>query len=249
MPEGFPGGRHASSAVPWLLVGAGLVVAVVGVTFAVVLTGNSTPLGPPHDHPAPAAVPLASATVAAPAQSPSPTPKPVRKRRRLASPTPAPSATSQRTSPAPGASPQPPRRTPTSSVHLAATVSVESGWHSQSFGQVVFEVTDTGSAGTGQLTASITLPAGASVMAGGGGGGGGGGDQGNSASDWTFGWTCQPSSAGATCQHAGLAAGTQAVGAIYITLSGTTACGQPVELAVTSGSASTSARSPDGIQC
>jgi hypothetical protein len=233
--------------MPWLLAGAGIVVAAFGVAFAVMLTGNATPLASPHNHPAQAAVPLASATVTAPTQSPSPTPKPVRKRKSSASPTPAPSATSQRTSPAPAVSSQPPGRTPTSSVHLAATVSVDSGWHSQSFAQVVFEVTDTGSAATGQITASITLPAGASMMT--GGGGGDGGDLGQSASDWTFGWTCQPTSAGATCQHGGIAAAAQAVGAIYIALSGTTACGQPVELAVASGKAAASAQSPDGIPC
>jgi hypothetical protein len=243
--EGYPGGRHAAGAIPWLFAGAGIVVAVLGVAFAVVLTGNSTPLGSPPNHRPQAAASLASVSATASIQTPSPTPKPTHKRTPSASSSPAPSATSPSASPQPqpAPSPQPSRRTQASSVQLTATVNVDSGWHFQDFGQVVFEVADAGSTATGQLTASITLPAGASMM------GGGGGNFGQSASDWSFGWACQPTSTGATCQHAAISAGTQTVGAIYFTLSGSTACGQPVELTVASGSSSTSAQSPDGISC
>ena len=165
MTEGYPGGRHAAGAIPWLFAGAGIVVAVLGVAFAVVLTGNSTPLGSPHDHRPQAAASLASVSATTPIQSPTPTPKPAHKRTPSASSSPAPSATSPSASqPQPAPSPQPSIRTQIPPVQLTATVNVDSGWHFQGFGQVVFEVADTGSTATGQLTASITLPAGASMM-------------------------------------------------------------------------------------
>jgi hypothetical protein len=125
-------------------------------------------------------------------------------------------------------------------VQLAATVSA-SGWHdSPSSAWVSFQVADKGTAATGQLSVTITLPAGASMT--GGPGGGGGGDAQVSPFYANGGWSCQPTSTGATCTHAGVAAGSQAVGAIYFTVSSGTACGQPVELTAASGSASAKAQ-------
>jgi hypothetical protein len=131
-------------------------------------------------------------------------------------------------------------------VRLAATVSVNGGGDHSGFEHVFFQVTDTGSARTGQLTATITLPGGASMTTGGGYGGGG---QDRTASDGGSGWSCQPTSTGATCQHHGVSAGGQTWGTIFITLSGTAACGQPVRLTAASGSVSASAQSPSGIAC
>jgi hypothetical protein len=242
--KGHPGGRHATGVMPWLVAGAGIVVAVSGIAFAVMLTGNTTPLGSPHNRPQ-ATAPLASDSVTTPTPTPSRTSKSSRKQSRSPRPTSGPTATPPAPSekPQPAASPRPSSPTPSSSVDLAATVSVDGGWHSGDFDVVVFQVQDTGSAATGQLTAAITLPAGASMNS------DGRGSQGQSAADWGSGWDCQPTSTGATCQNDGIPAGGQTFGAIYITLSGTTACGQSVELAVASGSASTSAQSPSGISC
>jgi hypothetical protein len=101
---------------------------------------------------------------------------------------------------------------------------------------VTFQVNDTGTAATGTLTATITLPAGSWFM--GGGHSHYGGD----------GWNCQPASAGATCQHDAISAGTAATGTIFIGAS-SPACGQPVRLSAASGSASASAQSAQDIQC
>ena len=127
----------------------------------------------------------------------------------------------------------------TSGRDLAATVNVYGGVHFGNFQQVSFQVTDTGSAATGQLTVTITLPAGASMFGNGNQGFFGGG----------FGWSCQPTSPGATCQHHRVRRAAQAEGAIFMTISGNAACGQPIDLTATSGSVSATAQSPNGISC
>jgi len=55
------------------------------------------------------------------------------------------------------------------------------------------------------------------------------------------GWNCQPTSGGATCTHAALAAGQQAKGMLVITVSSSGACGQPVRLTLTGGAATVAA--------
>jgi hypothetical protein len=123
------------------------------------------------------------------------------------------------------------------SARLAVTVDVVGGFGN--FGQVFFQVTDTGSGPTGQLTVAITLPSGASMV--------GGGDQ--NFFGGAFGWSCQPASTGAICQHARVSAGAQTEGAIFMTISGSAACGQPVQLTATSGAVAASAQSPNSISC
>jgi hypothetical protein len=148
-------------------------------------------------------------------------------------------------------------------VQLTATVSVGGHAHGHGHGhwhgaQVVFQVNDTGSAATRELTVSITLPAGAWLFGGqdgwqgdGGGDGNGGHWHGSDAgqADAGDGWSCQPTSTGASCQHSAISPGGQAQGVIYIGISGSSACGQPVGLAASSGSASASAQSPQDLQC
>jgi hypothetical protein len=151
-------------------------------------------------------------------------------------------------------------------VQLTAAVSVggHGHWHAA---QVVFQVNDTGSAATKEVTVSITLPAGAWLFGGqdgwqgdgkdgGHGHGGGNGDGGGhwhgsdtGQADAGEGWSCQPTSTGASCQHSAISPGGQAQGVIYIGISGSSACGQPVGLAASSGSASASAQSPQDLQC
>lgn len=140
------------------------------------------------------------------------------------------------TSTAPAApSPSPtPSPTASSTVTLAVSANVY-GPGQGNVAQVLFQVTDTGSASTGTLTATITLPSGSSLA--------------------TFGghrhsqWTCQATSSGATCQHPAISAGQQVNGGITIQINNSAACGQPVEVTVTSGSASASAQSGQDIQC
>ena len=87
---------------------------------------------------------------------------------------------------------RPPQATssPPAAAQLSASVSLSGGRHFQSLS---FQVNDTGNAATGQLTATITLPSGAFF-----------GGSGRQEDD---GWSCQPVSGGASCQHAALAAG------------------------------------------
>jgi hypothetical protein len=118
-------------------------------------------------------------------------------------------------------------------VQLTAAVSVWS-YNSGGSGTVFFQVNDTGSAATGQVTVTITLPAGASMSS--------GGDTGLRSSDWNS-WSCQATSTGATCTNAGISAGNQAWGAIGFTVSGSSICGQPVDLTAASGSAAANAQS------
>ena len=231
--DGYPTGRHArGGAIPWLFAGALIIVAVFGIAFAVLLTGNGTQPRSGHHRqqqlaagsPAAATTPAQSAS---PAGSASHTPKPTHK---------------SSASTAPSATPQPHSPNPTqqqnATVRLTATVSADSWNHSQDGGRVTFQVDDTGSAATGQITATITLPAGASM-----GGGGGGNEATVRSLDGNSGWNCQATSTGGICTHAGLAAGGTAWGAISFTLSGNSVCGQLVELTAASGSASSSAQS------
>ncbi len=170
----------------------------------------------------------------APSSTSAPTPKPRPSRHRV----PAARAESSRPlrrpsrrRPRPRTAPAPqPTSSPAAAAQLSASVSLSGGRHFQSLS---FQVNDTGNAATGQLTATISLPSGAFF--------GGSGRQDND------GWTCQPASGGASCQHAALAAGAQAPGMVFI-FAGSQACGQPVQLAAASGSLSASAE-PADIQC
>jgi hypothetical protein len=210
------------------------VVAVFGIAFAVLLTGNSASSGPGHHKPQAlaAASPPGAAT---PTQLPSPTAsKAPHKKSPSAVPSPVristPPVANQQANPGSG------------TVRLASTVSANSWNNSQGGGWVSFQVDNIGSAAAGQVTVTITLPAGAS-MAGGGDGGGGGGEASLSLFAGHAHWNCQPTATGATCTLAALAAGGKAAGGIFFTVSGGSICGQPVDLTAVSGSASSSAQS------
>jgi DNA-directed RNA polymerase specialized sigma24 family protein len=252
---------------PLRLLAAGAVIVVCGAAFAVSLVGHDTPLGSAHHPQAYAATtPPATGTASpTPSQQASARGHVARHSPRKTPAAPPASVTSPGSvSPGPSviASSAP-------AVQLTATVSIggqqgHGHWHSA---QVDFQVNDTGSAATRQVTVSITLPAGAWLFGGQGGwhGHGNGGGQGNGggngnggrhwhgqtsgqAADAGDGWSCQPTSTGASCQHSAIAAGGQAQGVIYIGISGS-ACGQPVGLTASSGSASASAQSPQDLQC
>ncbi len=236
--------RHLPLLTRWLAGAAAAIVAVFAIAFAVTLTGNYAPAGPAH-HPQAAPTPL-PLTLSTPAQpQPSKSAKAAAKRAPATSPSAGQSAatsSSASSNPQPAVSSPPPSPTSSATAQLAASVGVYGGGYFGNLAQVAFQVSDTGSAATGALTVTITLPAGSSMIDGGRG-------HHHAASDPGDGWSCQPDSTGATCQHAGIQAGSQAQGTIFIMVSGTSACGQPVQLSATDGSASASAQSPEGIPC
>jgi DNA-directed RNA polymerase specialized sigma24 family protein len=226
------GGRAATSAIrglrrPWrrprasrglAAAAAVAVVAAIGLTVAL-MGGGSTPTSAPGPtRPAAVTVPPVSPTAGL---TPSPT----------VSPTPASSspATSPASSPAPSPAASPPPASPPVTTGLTASLDVSGGGGGGDALQ--FQVANTGSVPTGTVTVSISLPAGSSAF----GGGHGGHGQSTSATPFGNGWSCQPASGGATCTHGAIAAGQQADGMIFVSLDGSTACGQPVSLTATSG--------------
>jgi RNA polymerase sigma factor (sigma-70 family) len=227
--------RHASRQ-QLLAAGAGAAGAA-GVAAAAVLVLTFTGTAPPTTrHSAQAALVPASLTPqSAPhhgsrsrllARTPGPDPG--------HAPSPSPHPSPSRTPP-PGPHPSPsPSPTPDGGPALAATINVHPQPSSRHFSEVVFQATDTGTAATGQISASISLPAGSHTRA---------------IGQWSRDWGCHPSASGATCQHSPLASGGKAQGVGYITITGNAACGQPVAITLSSGSATASARSPQVIQC
>ena len=127
---------------------------------------------------------------------------------------------------------------PAPHVKLAASVDV---YGQGGMAAVVFSVTNTGTAATGGLTATIALPAGSSYIP--------DGHHWHHGHHGQGGWTCQATTSGASCQHAGIPSGGQAGGGMLIQVNGSSACGQPVQVTVTSGAESASAQSPETIQC
>jgi DNA-directed RNA polymerase specialized sigma24 family protein/anti-sigma factor RsiW len=139
------------------------------------------------------------------------------------------------TAPASSSPPSPPPASPSAAPSAKLTAAISLTTVGRGITQVVFQVSDTGTAATGELTASVSLPAGSWMFGGHHGGG-------------QSGWGCQSDSAGASCQHDAIGAGDAAQGTIFIGAAGP-ACGQPVQMTVTSGTASASATSPQDIQC
>lgn len=202
---------------------AGGVAVVAAIALVVTLTGNSGGGTPTSSH-----RPNHPAALLAPTEPPA------------APPSPSPSA-----SPSPSPSPPTVVAAPVSTV-LTASLSVFGGLMPGHARPLVFQVTNTGSAATGTVTVSISLPAGSSMSSGqtgGSGGDGSGGQDGgsaDSAGSTAFGgsgWDCQPAAGGAICTHGAIAPGQQADGVLMVRLSNSAACGQPVSMTVTSGSA------------
>lgn len=246
--------RNSARPLRWLAAGSAAVLAAGGIAFAVSLTGHGTPVAG-RDR-TQAAAPEETATVAAPsATAPrsgtSPATRPVSARRTTGTPAAPPTSPAQLTSPAqPPGTPTPSGSVSSSqpSVQLAATVDVQGGHNPHWDAKVVFQVSDTGSARTGGLIASVALPAGSWLISWPPGHGEGDGND-QAASYSSGGWSCQATSSGASCQHSPISAGGQSQGTIFIKFSGSSACGQPVSVTAASGSASASAQSPEGIQC
>jgi DNA-directed RNA polymerase specialized sigma24 family protein len=218
-------GRRSSRLLVWIAAAAVPVIAIV-VVLALTLTGGGTPstltaaapfsagTHSPAVHPRKSAAGKAQNKIAA-------TDPPTTQ----AGSTPA--ATSA--SPAPtGASPG--SRAPAATAALSATVDIRVGGHANT-NEVIWTVTDTGSAATGGLTVSFTLPSGTSLLS----------NQGE-------GWTCQQTAGGASCEGSAVSPGGQAQGAISIRIS-RQACNDLVGVSASSGNVSASAQSPEGIDC
>jgi DNA-directed RNA polymerase specialized sigma24 family protein/anti-sigma factor RsiW len=214
---------------------AAALLCVLGGVLAVTVSGPSSAL-PSHDPTPEAGTGGSASAVASGHQSPvasKTTPSPSATAKRPASPaTPSSSSSSL---PSSSSTPPPSPTTAAPDVTLSVSANVY-GSGRGNIAQGFFQVTDTGSASTGELTATIALPSGSSLA------NFGGGHRGN-------GWTCQATSSGATCQHAAISPNNQAPGYILIQVSNSSACGQPIDVTVTSGSASASAQSSQGIQC
>ena len=214
---------------------AAALLCILGGVLAVTVSGPSSAL-PSHDPTPQAGTGGSASAVSSGHQSPvasktTPSPSATAKK----PPSPATPSSSNSSLPSSSTTPPPSPTTAAPDVTLSVSANVY-GPGRGNIAQGFFQVTDTGSASTGELTATIALPSGSSLA------NFGGGHRGN-------GWTCQATSSGATCQHAAISPNNQAPGYILIQVSNSSACGQPIDVTVTSGSASASAQSSQGIQC
>ena len=216
------GPEHALRQPPWVPIGVGAVVvaAVTGVLL-VALSGNTTPAAShSHRHQGDSSQVLGVGNVV----QASPTPTAVNSHSRKPH---------HKNSSSPSA--QPSTVPPTSTappIHLAAGISLFGPHGHSSVGTVSFQATDTGSSTANGLVATISLPSGTNMT-------------GSASGDWS----CQATASGATCRHAPLSAGQQIQGRITIQVTGTSACGQPVGLTVSTAGASVGAQSAQTIKC
>lgn len=199
---------------------AGLIVVVLAATF---VRPHSTPGKVSSLAPAPSQTVGARAPAPQPsAHSPtaSPSRSPLLGLSTIRSPSPSPSASP---APAPTSPPQPAPAT----AQLDA--SLDPGQTDDPFepADLTFQVSDVGSAATGPLTASVTIPGDVEVVADG---------------PTTDGWNCEPTgSNGATCTHSPLSPGQSSMGTVEYT----DTCGQ-FSVVVTSGSTSATAEQEEG---
>ncbi|HEY1619076.1 MAG TPA: hypothetical protein VGG25_15755 [Streptosporangiaceae bacterium] len=151
--------------------------------------------------------------------------------------------------PAPAPSTPPPARKTSRPQPPAAKVSAEigvygPGGHGNMAG-VAFGVTNGGPASSRKLTAWIALPGGTKLAT--------WHHHGHAGPAWGHGgmsgWTCTATSQGAVCSHPALAASGRAGWFLAVEVTSSSACGQPVSMTVTGGSAPASAQSSGTIDC
>lgn len=199
-------------------------------------------LKPRPASPGPSASPEPSAT---PSTSGPGSPRHPKSPRKSASPAPSPSTSPTvrpSSSPTTGPSPTPaPTPTPTLSngtpvavaARLAVTVNVGSLLNLGVTAVVTVDVSDTGNAGTGPLTATLTLPAGTLML----------GLSGSST------WSCTNDATGGTCSHGAISAGAAANFSFQMLVISVSGCGSSVLANVVSGAVSGSGSSPQQVQC
>lgn len=206
---------------------------IAALALVLTLAGSDPLLAPPGHYPLPqAAAPGAPAQAAQPPHhqpSASAAPSATQPASLSAS-----APTSPAGTPAPGRGPSP---APAAALRLSATVAVSNTL--LILHQVVFAVADTGTAATGEIAVSLTLPP-VTLL------------PGIKIALWPAegsGWTCQLTNAGADCQHGPIPAGAQEQGVILISVVGLATCGQPVQLTAVSGKAEVSAQSAEPVRC
>jgi len=120
---------------------------------------------------------------------------------------------------------------------VTTQVSVFGPWGQGNVAAVAFSIADAGPAATARLSVYVSLPPGTSLVTG---------------SHWgsdRSGWNCSARSAGVSCAHPAIAASDHVSGFITVQLTGSRACGQPVQVSVTGGASTASAQSAGTIQC
>ena len=163
--------------------------------------------------------------------SPTPTrpagtgPKPTRSPSRSGNPAP---------SPSPTGSPIPiPTPTVSATARLSVLVNVAGVLSLGVTVRVTVNVSDPGSAATGPVTATITLPTGVSLL----------GLVGSSS------WSCSATGAGQICSHGPLGAGASSSLSFNVLVASLTGCGNPVVATAVSGSLSATGASATKVQC
>lgn len=240
--------RHSGRQLRWIAAGGITAIAAGAVVFAFSLAGNSTPVTAGGESQAETS-PTTAATFAQPSAAGARSASgrvvvPVSASRGHSTPAISPSSP-QRSPDRPGrrpggsTSPTPSPTPSTALVRLAASVDVYSGHHWQG-ATVVFQVSDTGSGKTGTLTVLVVLPPGSGLIS----WGHGHGHDGNHG-----GWSCRATSSGASCTRNPIQPGSQSQGTILIGIGGPSACGRPVSVTATSGSATARAQSAQVLAC
>jgi DNA-directed RNA polymerase specialized sigma24 family protein len=130
--------------------------------------------------------------------------------------------------------PQGPRRP---HAQITTQVSVFGPWGRSSVAAVAFSIADAGPQATAQLSAYVSLPPDATLVT----GGHWGGDRG--------GWNCSARPGGVSCAHAPISAAGRTGGLLTVQVTGSRACGQPVQVSVSGGASTASAQSAGTIQC
>ena len=242
--ERAPRSLHISR--PLLLTAAGAIpLCAVGAALALTLAGEDSPPQASHSQPTLAAgAPTAAGTPGSPAHKPQgkgAAPVPSASTRPARSPS-APAGSRPGRTPAPGSrstAPQPsatptPHPSPASPPDLVMAADLNTS--ATGTDQLSFGITNSGGTTTGDLTLSVSLPAGTSFSSGPGA--------------VSSGWSCQSTSVGLTCQGGPVSANTQVHASIIISVYDLgEACGQRAWLSAVSGSVSASTQTGDGVQC
>ena len=171
----------------------------------------------------PSATPIASTTSAG--VSPRPTNSPSRSGKPSPSGSP---STSPPASPTPTPSP-----TVSATAKLSVSVTVAGVLNLGVTALATVDVSDPGTAATGPVTVTITLPSGVSLL----------GLVGSSS------WSCSPTSAGQTCTHGAIGAGATSSLSFNILVVNLTGCGNSVVATAVSGSLSATGASAAKVQC
>jgi hypothetical protein len=218
-----------------------MVAAVVAIAVIAFLPGDKSGSGSSHN----AAATGTESTGGSPGSAPSPAPAPSGNHHKRGHHKPAKHHHKAKTkaSPSPSPTPKPkhPRRHPHPGPHgvarLTAAVSVSGPPVGGRDARVTYSASNIGNVSTKELSAQISIPAGAVL-----------------AHDWSQnggadGWSCHSGGHVVICQHGPVSKDSQTTGSFSIVVRSRTACGQPVTFSVSGGTPRTEASSSALIQC